>query len=81
MKFTYTYITKEYTEITEYKVNKNNKVDTNKIRIVLDNINVKKINMYEVLEHWKEYQRKKRELEKLDKLINKLVTKNGTTKY
>ena len=41
MKFTYTYITKEYTEITEYKVNKNNKVDTNKIRIVLDNINVK----------------------------------------
>ena len=37
--------------------------------------------MYEVLEHWKEYQRKKRELEELDKLINKLVTKNGTTKY
>ena len=37
--------------------------------------------MYEVLEHWNKYQRKKRELEKLDKLINKLVTKNGTTKY
>ena len=37
--------------------------------------------MYEVLDHWKEYQRKKRELEELDKLINKLVTKNGTTKY
>ena len=37
--------------------------------------------MYEALEHWKEYQRKKRELEKLDKLINKLVTENGITKY
>ena len=37
--------------------------------------------MYEVLDHWKEYQRKKRELEELDKLINKLVTKNGITKY
>ena len=37
--------------------------------------------MYEVLEHWKEYQRKKRELEELDKLINKLVTENGITKY
>ena len=37
--------------------------------------------MYEVLEHWKEYQKKKKELEKLDKLIVKLVTKNGVTKY
>ena len=37
--------------------------------------------MYEVLDHWKEYQRKKRELEELDKLINKLVTENGITKY
>jgi hypothetical protein len=27
--------------------------------------------MYEALEHWKKYQEKKRELEKLDKLINK----------
>jgi hypothetical protein len=26
MKFTYTHITKDYTEITEYKVNKNNKI-------------------------------------------------------
>ena len=40
MKFTYTYITKNYTEITEYKIDKNNKVITNKIRTVLDNINV-----------------------------------------
>ena len=37
--------------------------------------------MYEALEHWNEYQKQKKELEKLDKLINKLVTKNGTTKY
>ncbi len=41
MKYTYTYITKEYTEITEYKVNENNKIITNKIRIESDNINVK----------------------------------------
>ena len=26
MKFTYTHITKDYTEITEYKVDKNNKI-------------------------------------------------------
>ena len=37
--------------------------------------------MYEALEHWNEYQKKKRALKELDKLINKLVTKNGTTKY
>ena len=37
--------------------------------------------MYEALEHWKEYQKKKKALAELDKLINKLVTKNGTTKY
>ena len=43
MKFTYTHITKDYTEITEYKIDKNNKVITNKIRQVLDNINVKQI--------------------------------------
>ena len=52
--------------------------------------------MYEVLEHWKEYQ-KKTKLEKLelelkqmlkensikemDKFINKLSNKNGVTKY
>ena len=30
MKFTYTYITKNYTEITEYKVNKNNKLKVKK---------------------------------------------------
>mgnify|MGYP003151503290 CR=1 FL=1 len=52
--------------------------------------------MYEVIENWKEYQKQKRieklELElkqmlkensikQMDKFINKLVTKNGTTKY
>jgi len=37
--------------------------------------------MYEALEHWKEYQKKKKALQELDKLINKLAIKNGTTKY
>ena len=52
--------------------------------------------MYEVLEHWKEYQKKtklkKLELElkqmlkensikQMDKLLNKLSVKNGVTKY
>ena len=32
MKFTYTYITKDYTEITEYKVNKNNKIKVKYVR-------------------------------------------------
>jgi hypothetical protein len=46
--------------------------------------------MYETLEHWKQYKLEKeaKELQKkiskyyeLDKLINKLVKKNGVTKY
>ena len=37
MKFTYTHITKDHTEITKYTVNKSNKI-TNQIRLVLDNI-------------------------------------------
>ena len=52
--------------------------------------------MYEILEHWKEYQKQKRieklELElkqmlkensikELGKFIDELATKNGTTKY
>ncbi len=37
MKFSYTYITKDYTEVTKYKINKNNTINTNKIRQVLDN--------------------------------------------
>ena len=89
MKFTYTHITKDYTEITEYKVNKNNKIKS-------------KI-MYETLEHWKQYKQEKALQEKLaqqfelfnecgfqykekakqemDKFLNKLIKKNGTTKY
>ena len=43
MKFTYTHITENYTEITEYKINKSNKVNTKQIRIVLDNINENKL--------------------------------------
>jgi len=41
MKFTYTHITENYTEITEYKINKSNKVNTKQIRQESDNINVK----------------------------------------
>ena len=46
--------------------------------------------MYETLEHWKQYKLDKeaKELQKkiskyyeLDKLINRLVKKNGVTKY
>ena len=40
MKFTYKHITKDYTEIAEYNVSKNNKI-TKKIRTILDNINNK----------------------------------------
>ena len=44
MKFTYTHTTKDCTDITEYTINKSNKI-TNKIRLVLDNNNIK-INKY-----------------------------------
>ena len=37
--------------------------------------------MYETLEHWKEYQEKKKAQQKMDKFLNKLINKNGTTKY
>ena len=40
MKFTYTHITENTTEIIKYTINKNNKI-TNKIRLILDNINIK----------------------------------------
>ena len=42
MKFTYTHITENYTEITKYNISKSNKINTNKIRLVLDNINENK---------------------------------------
>ena len=80
MKFTYTHITKDYTEITEYKVDKNNKIKS-------------KI-MYETLEHWNQYKQEKELQEKIskefklnewkkemDKFLNKLIVKNGTTNY
>ena len=37
--------------------------------------------MYEALEHWKKYQRKKRIQQEMDKFLNKLISKNGITKY
>ena len=40
MKFTYTHITENITETIKYTINKDNKI-TNKIRIVLDNNNIK----------------------------------------
>ena len=39
MKFTYTHITKDYTEITEYKVDKNNKI---KVKICTKQLNTTK---------------------------------------
>ena len=41
MKFIYTHITENIIEKTIYKINKNNKINTNQIRLVLDNINIK----------------------------------------
>ena len=40
--------------------------------------------MYEVLEHWKQYQKEKRKqkaLKEMDKFLAKLVKKNGKTNY
>ena len=40
--------------------------------------------MYETIEHWKEYQKKKRIKklqQELDKMLKKLSIKNGVTKY
>ena len=37
--------------------------------------------MYEALEHYKVYKQKQIAKAEMDKLIKKLVTKNGTTKY
>ena len=80
MKFTYTHITKEAVEKTVYKISNNNKI--------------KYKTMYETLEHWKQYKQEKELQEKIskefklnewkkemDKFLNKLIVKNGTTKY
>ena len=37
--------------------------------------------MYEILEHWKEYQKKKKAQQEMDKFLSKLIAKNGTTNY
>ena len=40
--------------------------------------------MYEVLEHLKKYQlekQKEKEKQEMDKFLNELIIKNGTTKY
>ena len=35
--------------------------------------------MYETLEHWKVYKQRQVEKAKMDKFLNKLIKKNGTT--
>jgi len=37
--------------------------------------------MYETLEHWKQYNQKKKAQLEMDKFISKLIKKNGSTKY
>ena len=37
--------------------------------------------MYEALEHWKEYQKKKKAQQEMDKFLAKLIAKNGKTNY
>mgnify|MGYP003111932588 CR=1 FL=1 len=37
--------------------------------------------MYEVIEHWNEYQKKKKAQQEMDKFITKLIKKNGVTKH
>jgi hypothetical protein len=36
--------------------------------------------MYEAIEHWREYQKKKKAKEEMDKFLHKLIIKNGVTK-
>ena len=36
--------------------------------------------MYEAIEHWKEYQKKKKAREEIDKFLYNLIIKNGVTK-
>jgi hypothetical protein len=37
--------------------------------------------MYEALEHYKVYKQKQKVKQELDKFLDKLIAKNGTTKY
>tara|TARA_R110002020_G_scaffold9178_1_gene36443 strand:+ start:79 stop:192 length:114 start_codon:yes stop_codon:yes gene_type:complete len=37
--------------------------------------------MYEALEHWKQYKQKQVAKAKMDKFLNELTAKNGTTNY
>ena len=37
--------------------------------------------MYEALEHYKVYKQKQIAQQEMDKLLNELIAKNGTTKY
>ena len=37
--------------------------------------------MYEALEHWNQYKKELRAKQEMDKFLNKLIAKNGTTNY
>ena len=37
--------------------------------------------MYEAIAHWNKYQKQKQAKQEMDKFLNKLTAKNGTTKY
>ena len=37
--------------------------------------------MYETLEHWKQYKQEQKAKQEMDKFLNKIITKNGTTNY
>ena len=37
--------------------------------------------MYETLEHWKQYKQEQIAKQEMDKFLNKLIAKNGTTNY
>ena len=37
--------------------------------------------MYEAIAHWNKYQKQIKAKQEMDKFLNKIITKNGVTKY
>ena len=81
MKFTYTHITKDYTEITEYKVDKNNKIKSKnismkeQIRILQEKLEKYKI-YYNSSYQYKDYDMSdyyKSRIKELKLKINKII--------
>ena len=79
MKFTYTHISKDYTEITKYKVNKSNKIIkiNNMFKIKENDIFAKNMSQGELYQVYLKFKAK----QEMDKFLNKLIAKNGTTNY